>query len=129
MSVCQLCELGVDVHFSSRGCFMQNPQTGEILGTRHKVGRLFELKSLRIPVKTVAAVVTSNIWHACLGHPSGSRLGYLISSGGLGPVKQEHVDCVSDQLSRHHALHFSNSDSVSSAPFDSIHSDIWGAWP
>ena len=103
---------------------MQDSQTGKILGTRLKVGRLFELKTLRILVKTVVAAVTSNIWHARLGHPSGSRLGSLISSGCLGHVKQEHFDCVSCQLSKHHALPFSNSDFVLSAPFDLIYLDI-----
>ena len=70
------------------------------------MGRLFELKTLHILVKTVVATITSNIWHARLSHLSGSRLGSLISSGCLGPVKQEHVDCVSCQLSKHHALPF-----------------------
>ena len=60
---------------------------GKILGIGHKVGRLFELKSLRIPVKIAAAIVISSIWHAFLGHPLGSRLGSLISSGCLGPIK------------------------------------------
>ena len=81
-------------------------QTGEILGTRHKVGRLFELKIHCIPIKNVTVAVTSSIWHAHLGHPLGSRLGSLISNGCLGLVKQEHVDCVSCQLSKHHALLF-----------------------
>ena len=112
----------------SRGCFTLDPQTGEILGTGYKVGQLFELKYLCIPFKVVTIVVTtavtSSIWHACLGHPSGSRLGSLIASGCLSRVKQEHVDCASCQLSKHLALPFSNSDFVLSAPFDLIHSDI-----
>ena len=93
------------------------------------MGGLFELKSLRILVKTVVAAITSSIWHAHLGHLSGSRLGSLISSGCLGHVKQEHFDCVSCQLSKHHALLFANSNFVSSASFDLIHSDIWGLAP
>ena len=88
------------------------------------MGRLFKLKSLHIPVKTVAAAATSSIWHARLGQPLKSRLGSLISNGCLGPVKQKHVDCVSHQLSKHHDLPFLNSNSVSSAPFDLIHSGI-----
>ena len=88
------------------------------------MGRLFELKSLRIPVKIIVAVVTSNIWHARLSHLSCSKLGSLISSGCLGHVKQENFDYVSCQLSKHHALPFFNSNSVSSASFDLIHSDI-----
>ena len=63
------------------------------------MGRLFELKTLRILVKTIVVAATSSIWHARLGHPPGSRLGSLISSGCLGPVKQEHVDCVLCQIS------------------------------
>ena len=78
LSAGQLCELSLDIHFSSRGCFVQDPYKNEILGTWHKVGRLFELKSLSIPIKYVVAIVTSSIWHARLGHPLGCRLGSLI---------------------------------------------------
>ena len=35
LSVNQLCEIGVDIHFSSCACFVQDPQAGEIFGTRH----------------------------------------------------------------------------------------------
>ena len=91
LSVDQLCELGVDVHFLSLGYFVQNPQRGEILRTGHRVGRQFELESLRILFKIV---VISSIWHACLGHFSDSRLRPLISNGCLGHVKIEHFDCV-----------------------------------
>lgn len=38
LSVGQLCELGIDVLFSSRGCFLQDSQTRKILGTGCKVG-------------------------------------------------------------------------------------------
>ena len=88
----------------SCGSFVQDPQTSEILGTEHKVGRLFELKSLRIPFKVITAAIISSIWHARLGHPSDSRLGSLIFSGCLGPITQEHVDCISCQLSIQHAF-------------------------
>lgn len=77
----------------------------------------------------LSAAVTSSIWHARLGHLSSSTLGSLISRGSLGSVKSDHVDCVSCQLSKHHALPFSSSDSLSSAPFHLIHSDIWGPAP
>ena len=59
------------------------------------MGRLFELKSLCMPFKTVVAIVTSRIWYAHLGHLLGSRLGAFISSGCLGHVKLEYFDCVS----------------------------------
>ncbi|GKU96661.1 hypothetical protein SLEP1_g9872 [Rubroshorea leprosula] len=49
ISVGQLCELGLELIFSTHGCLVQDPQTGQILGTGCKVGRLFELTSLHIP--------------------------------------------------------------------------------
>ncbi|XP_010270824.1 PREDICTED: uncharacterized protein LOC104607033 [Nelumbo nucifera] len=127
ISVGQLCELGLEIHFSSRGRTVQDPQTGKIIGTGRKVGRLFELSSLQLPSLVVA--ITSSVWHARLGHISTSRLGSLIYNGCLGPVKTTHFDCVFCPLSKHHALPFNTSDYVSSAPFDLIHSDIWGPSP
>ena len=122
----QLREPGIDVYFLSHGYFMQDPQKGKILGIGHRVGWLFELKSLHVPFKTVIATVTSSIWHARLGHLLGSKLGSLIFNSCLDPVKPEHFDCVSCQLSKYHALPFSNSNSIFSTPFDLIHFDIWG---
>ncbi|TYK08350.1 putative mitochondrial protein [Cucumis melo var. makuwa] len=48
ISVGQLCDLGLTVSFSSNGCQVQDPQTGQMIGTGHKVERLFELLSLQI---------------------------------------------------------------------------------
>lgn len=39
ISLGQLTELDLDVLFSKLGCRVQDPQTGEILGTGRKVGR------------------------------------------------------------------------------------------
>jgi len=49
ISVGQLCELGFDIHFSLNGCRVQDPRTGQTIGTGRKVGRLFELVSLKLP--------------------------------------------------------------------------------
>ena len=48
VSVGQLCDLGLNVLFSPHGCQVQDLQTGQILGTGRKVGRLFELTSFRL---------------------------------------------------------------------------------
>ncbi|XP_010265970.1 PREDICTED: uncharacterized protein LOC104603606 [Nelumbo nucifera] len=71
ISVGQLCELDFDIHFSSRGCTVQDPRTWKIIGTGRKVGRPFELSSLQLP--SLAAAVTFAIWHSRLGHISTSR--------------------------------------------------------
>lgn len=87
---------------------------------------------MKIPTQTYrhcATAQSQDIWHSRLGHISSDRLQYLISRGVLGQVKQNKVDCVSCKLSKHHALPFNNSASISSAPFDLVHSDIWGHSP
>lgn len=132
ISVGQLCELGFEVYFSKRGCVVQDPQTGQIIGTGRRVGRLFQLISLMVPPKAVVrcgAMISPEIWHSRLGHVSHSRLRSLASSGVLGHLNANKVDCQSCQLAKFHALPFNNNDSISQAPFDLVHSDIWGPSP
>ena len=138
ISVGQLCDFGLTVLFSPTGCCVQDPQTGQTLGIGRKVGRLFELLNLYIPshlssFTQTAAPVTSkpslSLWHSRLGHASVGRLQTLVSSGQLGSINKEHFDCLPCQVSKQSALPFNKSDSFSSAPFDLIHSDVWGPSP
>ena len=59
LSVSQLCELGLDLHFSNRGFEMQNPLTGKLLRTGRKIGHLFELCNLQIPSHRVSSSLLS----------------------------------------------------------------------
>ncbi|KAK2990000.1 hypothetical protein RJ640_009738 [Escallonia rubra] len=138
ISVGQLCDLGFDLHFSRTGCRVQDPETGQTIGIGSKVGRLFELINLSIPHRPTippqsAASVTSQnsleLWHSRLGHVSFSCLHPLVSSGLLGVVSSKKFDCLPCQLAKQTALSFHLSTSVSSAPFDLVHSDIWGLSP
>uniref|UniRef100_A0A2N9HUR1 Integrase catalytic domain-containing protein n=1 Tax=Fagus sylvatica TaxID=28930 RepID=A0A2N9HUR1_FAGSY len=138
ISVGQLCELGYDLWFGSSGCRVQDPRTNQVLGTGRRVGRMFELTSLHLPstptpppsqVAHTASVFPLSLWHLRLGHVSVQKLRSLVSSGFLGQVKHDSVDCVSCQLAKQPALSFNNSDSFSHASFDLIHSDIWGPSP
>jgi hypothetical protein len=138
ISVGQLCELGYDLWFDSSGCRVQDPRTNQVLGTGRRVGRMFELTSLHLPstptpppsqVAHTASVFPLSLWHLRLGHVSVQKLRSLVSSGFLGQVKHDSVDCVSCQLAKQPALSFTNSDSSSHASFDLIHSDIWGPSP
>ena len=61
ISVGQLCELGTNISFSSCGCVVQDSQTGKIIGTGRKIGRLFELTSLHIPIKNFVAAISSSL--------------------------------------------------------------------
>ena len=102
--------------------------------TGRKVGCMFEVYDLKIPSQVVSATATTatpllDLWHARLGHPSLSRLQLLASQGHLGLVQFQEFNCTSYHFDKQTKLPFDNSDSFSSAPFDLIHSDIWGPTP
>ena len=59
LSVGQLYELGVDLLFTNHGVDVQDPQTGQVLGTGRKVGRMFEVHDLKIPSQVVFAAATT----------------------------------------------------------------------
>ena len=75
----QLCELGVDILFTNHDVDVQDPRTGQVLGTGRKVGRMFDVHDLKIPSQVGFAVATTttlslDLWHAHLGHTSLSHL-------------------------------------------------------
>ena len=130
-SIGQLCELGIDLLFTNHGVHLQDPRTGQVLGTSRKVGSIFKVLDLKISSQVVSATTTTatpspDLWHARLGHPSLSHLQLLASQGHLGLVQFQNFDCTSFHFGKQTKLSFNNSNSFSSAPFNLIHSDIWG---
>uniref|UniRef100_A0A2N9IRX0 Integrase catalytic domain-containing protein n=1 Tax=Fagus sylvatica TaxID=28930 RepID=A0A2N9IRX0_FAGSY len=116
------------------GSAMTDSRMGQIVGTACKVGRLFELTSLHLPSSSVSAPVIAasasiELWHSRLGHISLPRIQTLVSRGLLGLVSSSPFDCMPCQLGKQPALPFNNSESITSATFDLIHSDIWGPSP
>ena len=59
LSVGQLTKLGFSLTFSFTGVVVQDSQTGEIVGTALKVGRLFELIFLHLPSSRLSAFAVS----------------------------------------------------------------------
>ena len=106
LSVGQLCKLGLDLHFSNRGVDVQDPLTGKLLGTDHKIGRLFELCYLQIPSHMVSSSITAtttlslDLWNSRLGHASLSRLQLLAFQCHLGSVSFHKFDCMSYQFGK-----------------------------
>jgi hypothetical protein len=128
LSVGQLAELGYRIILDYYGCVVQDPRTGQELGTGRRIRRLFEISSLRLPATGVSAATSSSpslsLWHSRLGHASFSRVQQLVSRGLLGPVSKDNFDCVSCQLGKQPALPFQNSESMSTGIFDLIHYDV-----
>ena len=135
-SVGQLAELSYLIIFDYFGCLVKDPKMGQELGTGPRVGRMFSVDNLHLPlvapVSIAAAAAVSLIpslalWHARLGHTFSSRVQQLASRGLLGSVSTENFDCVSCQLGKQPALPFNSSESISTDIFDLIHSDVWGS--
>ena len=108
---------------------MQDSRTGQIVGTACKVRQLFKLTSLHLPfssvsVPVIAAFASIKLWHSHLGHVSLSRIQTLASRGLLGSVSSSPFDCMPCQLGKQPTLPFNNSESIASATFNLIHSDI-----
>jgi hypothetical protein len=103
------------------------------------------LDELEVPVFVAAATITTvdlssfhlslssssfYLWHSHLGHVSSSRLRFLASTRALGNLKTCDIsDCSGCKLAKFSALPFNRSISISSSPFDLIHSDVWGPSP
>ena len=108
---------------------------GQEFGTGPRVGRMFPVDNLRLPlvapvsiaaVAAISSVPSLALWHVRLGHASSSRVQQLTSRGLLGSVSTENFDCVSCQLGKQPVLPFNTSESISTDIFDLIHSDVWG---
>ena len=102
-SMGKLAELGYRIIFDYFRCIVQDPRTGQELGTSPRVRHMFPVDNLRLPlvahVSVVAAAVVSFVlslalWHAQLGHASSSRVQQLASRGLLGLMSTENFDCL-----------------------------------
>ena len=77
-SMGQLAKLGYRIIFNYSRCIMQDLRTRQELGTGPRVGRMFPVDNLRLPlVAPVSVAVVSSIpslalWHARFGHASSS---------------------------------------------------------
>jgi hypothetical protein len=98
LSMGQLAELHYHIILDYFGCIVQDPSTGQKLGTG-RIGCLFEISSLRLPATGVSAATSSlpslSLWHSQLGHASSSWVQHLVSKGLLGLVSKDNFDCVS----------------------------------
>ena len=100
-SVEQLAELGYRIIFDYSACIAQDPRMGQELVTGPRVGRMFPVDNLHIPLVApvsvaVAAAISSvpslALWHARLGHTSSSRVQQLASRVLLGDRKSTRLN-------------------------------------
>lgn len=70
--------------------------------------------------------ISPSVWHQPLGHTNNATLRLLISSHSVSCNKDRLIQCYNAcQLGKQVKLPFQKSNSISSSPFELIHSDIW----
>ncbi|GLU00649.1 hypothetical protein SLE2022_179980 [Rubroshorea leprosula] len=79
------------------------------------------------PTVLTTAIVSSDVWHLRLGHPSSDSVTQLVRRGLILSNNKvpSSISCHACQLGKHTRLPFSDSFSITSAPFELIHSDVW----
>lgn len=128
ISISLLTNHGLTINFSSLDCSVQDHLICLRIGTGHRVGGLYHLEYLHIPVSPsfsrctptiVASICFLDHWHSCLGHVSTKRLKLLTSLGCLGFVSLGSLSsCMGCKLAKHSAFPFPSSDSSSVCAFD-----------
>ncbi|KAL5844545.1 hypothetical protein ACOSQ3_010599 [Xanthoceras sorbifolium] len=141
VSVSQLCDSSYSMFFTSTSCHVQDLQSKKLIGIGRRSGGLYVLDELRLPAFAAPSVDLFSfrlcpssssfyLWHSRLGHVSASRLRFLASMGTSGNLQTHDIsDCSGCKLAKFSALPFNRSTSCSPAPFDIIHSDVWGPSP
>ncbi|XP_074302804.1 uncharacterized protein LOC141635314 [Silene latifolia] len=86
-----------------------------------------ELNSTKHSLNSVVNNVTSDIWHNRLGHLPLYKLKQL-QICNVNDNKCNFTSCSICAKARQHKLSFQLSESISFAPFDLVHIDLWGPY-
>ncbi|KAJ1699274.1 hypothetical protein LUZ63_007786 [Rhynchospora breviuscula] len=127
LSVSQLArDNNIIVEFSPGQCFIKDSTTKKILlhGTLHN--GLYALQQSHNHQVCQLDTVASTVWHSRLVHCSSSVLSILCKNSSISVKNIGNSFCHDCNKAKAHKLPFSSSQSVTSAPLQLIHTDLWG---
>ena len=116
--------LNYSVTFFPYHCTFQDLQTGKMIDLDGKRGGLYVLVRDNVPkdlLSSISSPESSLLRHYRLGYPSLRKLQQV-----LPWMSMESFECESCQLGKYHCAIYRQSSYVSHAPFELIHSNIWG---
>jgi hypothetical protein len=112
----------VSVEFDPRGFSIKDLRTKVEILRCNSDGDLYPLTALA--ARTLLATAASR-WHQRLGHPGNKALSQVLSSFDFTCNKDCSSACNSCRLGKHTRLPFSSSNTVTSAPFQLLHYNVW----
>ena len=137
ISVGQMVEKGLQVRFTQKGCFVEDPRKGfELVAKGKKEGRLFTIEvnssnhqmCLTNDNKYIAEI---DLWHKRNGHVNLQKLKDMLSRNlvsGLPLFRESttHHVCQACQFGKQARLPFKKESFKSSYTLQLVHSDVWG---
>jgi hypothetical protein len=129
LSVSQISDHGYDVIFSSSKCWVQDRQSGKLIGEGSRQGDLYYMDFLCIPKESfcnTAQTKDIRTWHHRLGHPNIRKLNFVPVTKNLCKDNFECKECLLGKMT---ALPYGQRTFYSSMPFELVHSDVWGPAP
>ena len=120
------CTLHCNISFFLDYCLIQDLLTKRIIGRVRESRGLYILETKVSKFVACSGVVTSFELHCRLGHPSFSLLKKVYHQFS----SQSSLNCESCQYAKFHHVHLSpRVNKRASAPFELVHSDVWGHCP
>ncbi|KAJ4790150.1 polyprotein [Rhynchospora pubera] len=117
------------IEFSSSMCIIKLLPTKTVLLKLPSHNGLYTMKFTSQFVALLGVTASANKWHKRLGHPSNAVTLDVVNGFRL-PCNANKMDMCHDCcVSKAHRLPFSLSTSVTNAPLELIHSDVWGPSP
>ncbi|KAJ4818128.1 hypothetical protein LUZ62_030694 [Rhynchospora pubera] len=120
------------IEFSSNSCQIKDRQTKTLLIQAPLISGLYILtlpSTLHSPKALHGARVSANLWHARFGHPSSSTTLELLNKFSLPCSLHKMSLCSECCMAKSHKLPFASRTSLSRAPLELVHSDLWGPSP
>jgi transposase InsO family protein len=111
------------IEFDAFGFSVKDHQTGRVILRCNSDSDLYNFPSPSVHHCSLA--VTTTLWHHRLGHLGSSSLATLQSMSVISCNKCPPTLCHACQLGKHVRLPFNHSTSMTTAPFDLVHCDVW----
>jgi transposase InsO family protein len=112
------------IEFDASGFSVKDLQTKTVLLRCNSNGDLYTIPH-HMPTRCHVVVVSSELWHSCLGHPASAAVQTLHKLSAIQCNKAARRICHAYQLGKHARLPFASSVSSTLAPFELLHCDIW----